>query len=88
LDVTSRRQIATAAPISTFKIQYAEEGLTVSKYAHRVVKLSHLRDSDGQQRNASSMSLTGTFETSCDVRSVVANGRKADVARTVQFGRE
>jgi hypothetical protein len=30
----------------------------------------------------------GTFETSRDVRCLIANGRKADVARTVQFGRE
>jgi hypothetical protein len=33
-------------------------------------------------------SLVGTFETSRDVRCLIANGRKADVARTVQFGRE
>jgi hypothetical protein len=33
-------------------------------------------------------SVFGTFETSCDVRSVVANGWKADMARTTQFGRE
>ena len=29
----SRRRLATAAPMSTFKDQYAQEGLTVSKYA-------------------------------------------------------
>jgi hypothetical protein len=40
LDVTSKRRMATAVPISTFKVQYAGEGLTVSKYAHRAVKLS------------------------------------------------
>jgi len=28
------------------------------------------------------MTAPGTFETSCDVRSVVANGWKPDVART------
>jgi hypothetical protein len=33
-------------------------------------------------------SAVGTFETSCDVLSVVANRWKADMARTAKFGRE
>jgi hypothetical protein len=33
-------------------------------------------------------SVVGTFETCRDVRSVVANGGKADVAGIAQFGRE
>ena len=32
LDVTSRRCMATAVPIGTFKAEYAGEDLTVSKY--------------------------------------------------------
>ena len=40
------------------------------------------------QRSARAMSPIGTFETSCNVRSVVANGWKADVVRTAQFGRD
>jgi hypothetical protein len=33
-------------------------------------------------------SAVGTFETSRDVRSVVANGGKADMTWTAHFGRE
>jgi hypothetical protein len=32
------------------------------------------------------MSLVGTLETSCDVRSVVANEGKADMTWTARFG--
>jgi hypothetical protein len=32
------------------------------------------------------MAAIGTFETSRDVRSSVANGRKADMTRTAHFG--
>jgi hypothetical protein len=40
MDVTSRRCMATAVPIDTFRIQYAGEGLTISKYAHRAARLN------------------------------------------------
>ena len=33
-----------------------------------------------------SMSPVGTFRTSWNVRSMVANGEKADMGRTVRFG--
>jgi hypothetical protein len=37
---------------------------------------------------ATRKSAPGTFETSCNVPSVVASGWKADVGRTAQFGRD
>ena len=40
LDVTSRRSMATAVPISTFKVRYSGEDLTFPEYVHRALQLA------------------------------------------------